>query len=157
MARSLSPQLTESSSSLVMRLALLMRTWIRRRSSGSGSNPDLINSWIVGSLDSAWRAIEQYLTIHDPDLLWKFHKRWGSTEHWDEPSDHERLEDKDDLSVKVFSNQRLAPGKSSADSYHGLLERHLAIALHNDGIEPGSELPIPREVLEELERANATA
>ena len=135
-AHSLSPQLTGNSSSLVRRPALLTRAWIHYRFSGTGSNPDSINSWIVGSLYSAWRAVDQYLIIHRPDLLKTFRKRWGPNEYWD-----------DEASIV----------DASADSYQTLLERHLAICFRRDGIEPGTELPVPSKVLEEYERAKTTA
>ena len=127
MARSLSLRLTGNSSSLVTRPALLMRTWIHYRFSGSGSNLNSINSWIVGSLYSAWRAVNQYLTIHRPELLGIFREDWGATEYWDEQ-----------------------PGEDLDGGYHGLMEMLILIAFLIEGIEPiepEAELPVPPEGL----------
>lgn len=101
----------------------------------AGEAASAAHAWIVGSLYSAWRAIDQYLTIHRPDLLKTFHKRWGATEYWD-----------DETTVT-----------DASATYDDLLERHLAICLQRDGITPGVELPVPAEVSEEYERAKSTA
>lgn len=89
----------------------LMGAWIHCQSSGCGFYPNTVNSWIAGSLDSAWRAVWQYLTIHRPDKLYDFYGLWGRTEYWDEDSDDRLVE-----------------------SYHNLMTRHLAIALQKDGV-----------------------
>ena len=94
----------------------LMRTWIHHRFTGCYPYPNLINSWVVGSLDSAWRAVHQYLTLHRPDLWDKFRLQWGATEYWDENSNEDLVK-----------------------SYRDLMERHLTIVLQKNGIEPKPE------------------
>ena len=94
-----------------------------RHSLECASEPNLINSWVAGGLDSAWRAVDQYLKLHK-DKLPKgirkiFHEKWGSTEYMDEVP-HHRL------------------GKKNRE----LMKRHLVIALYNSGIRmPKTELP----------------
>lgn len=38
--------------------------------------------WVVGALDSAWRAVKEMLILTDPKLLSKFYKLWGVNEEW---------------------------------------------------------------------------
>jgi len=107
-----------NSSSPVRRPAPVTRTWIRCPSFERASDPTLINSWVAGALDSAWRAVDQYLNIHKiilpPGTPKKFYKLWGETEYWDEDSNN-------DL----------------AKSDRRLMKRQLVIGLH----EPGASLP----------------
>ena len=41
--------------------------------------------WIVGALDSAWRAVYSYLLYTDPSKLEVFYTLWGRNEEWFEP------------------------------------------------------------------------
>ena len=92
-----------------------MRTWIICHSFEGASDPSLINSWVAGGLDSAWRAVDQYINLNQhilpPGIQEQFYKTWGSTEYMDETSNKELVE----LNRK-------------------LMERHLVIALHKSGI-----------------------
>ena len=87
-------------------MGMCVRCW----SFGCASNPRIFNSWVAGALNSAWRAVEQYLTLNQPDSLEAFWRLWGPSEYWDEASDSELV----GLSRK-------------------LLRRHLVIALHQSG------------------------
>ena len=79
---------------------------------GNASDPDFINSWVGGALDSAWRAVDQYLALNHPESVrQEFWDLWGPTEYLDEASNKELV----DL------NRELA-------------ERHLVIALHKSGV-----------------------
>ena len=72
----------------------------------------LIDSWVAGALDSAWRAVDQYLALNLPnDVREKFWDLWGPTEYWDEAGNQELVE----LNRK-------------------LMDRHLVIGLHKDGV-----------------------
>ena len=115
MGRSSSLQLAENCSSPVRRPVPVMRTWIYCRSFLCASNPNLVNSWVAGSLDSAWRAVDQYLALHHPKSQYQkdFWKLWGKTEYWDEASNEGLVE-----------------------SDRKLMERNLVIALHKDGVMP---------------------
>lgn len=65
-------------------------------------------------MDSAWRAVNQYLALNHPKdtaLREKFYELWGETEYWDEVGNKEL--------VKLN---------------HELQERHLVIGLHRAGI-----------------------
>ena len=90
------------------------RTWIYCRSFKHDSDPTLTDSWVAGALDSAWRAVDQYLNLNKENLpsgiLKKFYELWGKTEYLDEASD-------DDL----------------VEQSRKLMERHLVIDLHNSG------------------------
>jgi hypothetical protein len=94
---------------------LAMRTWIQSQFSGCASDPNLIGSWVAGALDSAWRAVDQYLTLHHANLpagvQEKFWANWGRTEYWDESSSDELVE----------LNRKLT-------------ERHLVISLYKSGV-----------------------
>ena len=83
---------TANSSSPVRRPVPVTRTWIRCPSFDRVSEPTLANSWIAGALDSAWRAVEQYLNINKiilpPGMPKKFHDSWRETEYWDEDSNN---------------------------------------------------------------------
>ena len=72
-----------------------------------------MHSWVVGALDSAWRAVDQYLAINLPEKRQSFWDKWGPTEYWDESSNPELVQ----LNRK-------------------LMERHLVISLHKDGVRP---------------------
>ena len=109
-----SPPRLANSSSLARRPVLAMRMWIYRQSFGCTSNPDpiVINSWVAGALDSAWRAVDQYLSINQsPSVQKKFWELWGPTEYWDEASD-----------------------KGLVELNRKLMERHLVIALYRSGV-----------------------
>ena len=103
-----------NSSSPARRLVPVTRTWIRYPSFEHASDPNLINSWVAGALDSAWRAVDQYLTINQdtlpPGTRDKFYELWGETEYWDEASDKDLVE----------RNRKL-------------MDRHLVIGLHKSG------------------------
>ena len=81
---------------------------------GCASDLTLIDSWVAGALDSAWRAVNQHLNLNQenlpPGTLEKFYELWGETEYWDEASDK-------DL---VALNRKL-------------MDRHLVIGLHKSG------------------------
>ena len=71
-----------------------------------------IDSWVAGALDSAWRAVDQHLALNLPeDVRQKFWDLWGPTEYWDEADNQELVE----LNRK-------------------LMDRHLVIGLHKDGV-----------------------
>jgi len=110
-----SPPQTASSSSLAKLLVPVMRTSILWRPFERASDPNLINSWVAGGLDSAWRAVDQYINLNQsilpPGTQEKFHTTWGSTEYLDETSNKKLVE----------QNRKL-------------MERHLVIALHKSGI-----------------------
>jgi len=72
----------------------------------AGEATSACHAWVAGALDSAWRAVDQYLALNNEGLRQEFWDNWGSTEYWDETSD-------EDL-VKLN---------------HDLTERHLVIAL----------------------------
>lgn len=77
----------------------------------------LIGSWVAGALDSAWRAVDQYLNLnHSESLREKFWDLWGKTEYWDETSDKDLIK----------LNREL-------------MDRHLVIGLWKDGIRPKNE------------------
>ncbi|KAF9649823.1 hypothetical protein BDM02DRAFT_3094095 [Thelephora ganbajun] len=78
----------------------------------AGEATSACHSWVNGALDSAWRAVDQYLSLHQSDSVrQEFWDLWGPTEYWDEVSDEEL----------VNLNRKLA-------------DRHLVIGLHNSGI-----------------------
>ena len=41
--------------------------------------------WVVGALDSAWRAVYSYLLFTDPSKLDAFYALWGKNAEWFEP------------------------------------------------------------------------
>ena len=43
------------------------------------------NRWVVGALDSAWRAVYSYLLYTDPGKLDMFYSLWGKNAEWFEP------------------------------------------------------------------------
>ena len=89
-----------------------MSIWIHCRSSERPSDKDFTGSWVSGALDSAWRAVDQYLSLNQPKgVQEKFWELWGPTEFWDEASNKELVE----------LDRRL-------------VERHLVIALHKSGV-----------------------
>ena len=89
----------------------VMRMWIHRQSCRYASDPNFINSWVAGALNSAWRAVDQYLLLNQPDSVRdEFWRLWGPTEYWDEAAKIE-----------------------SVNSDHDLMERHLVISLYQDG------------------------
>ena len=106
---------TASSSSLAKRPVPVMRAWFHCRCFERASDPNLINSWVAGALDSAWRAVDQYINLNEsvlpPGTQAKFYDTWGPTEYWDESSNK-------DL---VKQNKKL-------------MDRHLVIALHKSGV-----------------------
>ena len=106
---------TVNSSSPVRRLVPVTRAWIPCPSFERASDLTLINSWVAGALDSAWRAVNQYLNLNQenlpPGTLEKFYELWGETEYWDEASDKDLVE----------RNRKL-------------MDRHLVIGLHKSGV-----------------------
>jgi hypothetical protein len=105
------PQTTNSSLP-ERRPAPAMRMYIHSQSRWRASDPNFTNSWVAGALDSAWRAVYQYLSLYQPDsVMQTFYNEWGSSEYWDETSDEEL----------VKQNREL-------------MERHLVIALHKSGV-----------------------
>ncbi|KAG8916609.1 hypothetical protein FRC01_002961 [Tulasnella sp. 417] len=40
------------------------------------------HAWVVGALDSAWRAVKEVLWLSYPSLLKKFESEWGNNEDW---------------------------------------------------------------------------
>ncbi|KAG8893622.1 hypothetical protein FRC01_013472 [Tulasnella sp. 417] len=38
--------------------------------------------WVVGALDSAWRAVKEVLWVSHPDKLPEFETKWGNNEEW---------------------------------------------------------------------------
>lgn len=40
------------------------------------------HAWVVGALDSAWRAVKEVLWVSHPDKLSKFESIWGNNEEW---------------------------------------------------------------------------
>jgi len=78
----------------------------------AGEATSACHAWVAGALDSAWRAVDQYLALNQPESVRKrFWDLWGPTEYWDEASNTEL----------VAQNRKLT-------------ERHLVIALHRSGI-----------------------
>ena len=129
-AKSSSPLRTVNFSLLEMRPVLAMRVWICCRLSGRASHPNLINSWAAGALGSAWRAVDQYLALNQPESVrLKFWDLWGPTEYWDEASD-----------------------KGLVNLNRELTERHLVIALHKSGVRfsPQKQTTFPWALLEHL-------
>jgi len=41
--------------------------------------------WVVGALDSAWRAVHSYLEFTDPARLQEFFEKWGKNPDWFDP------------------------------------------------------------------------
>ena len=61
-----------------------MGMWIHCWPFGCASDPNVFNSWVVGALNSAWRAVDHYLALnHPPERRQQFWDEWGSTEYWD--------------------------------------------------------------------------
>jgi hypothetical protein len=110
-AKCFSLLLEANSSSLVRRPVPAMRKLIPSRFVECTSDRNFIDSWVAGALDSAWRAVDQYLALNLPDYQQKFWDLWGPTEYWDEG-------DNQDL---IALNRKL-------------MERHLVIGLHKDGV-----------------------
>jgi len=79
----------------------------------AGEAASACHSWVAGALDSAWRAVDQYLALNhrDTPLQKKFWKLWGRTEYWDE----------------LFSEELVKLNRDLAD-------RHLVISLYKDGV-----------------------
>ena len=89
-----------------------MRMYIHSQSRWRASDPNFTNSWVAGALDSAWRAVYQYLSLYQPEsVMQAFYNEWGSSEYWDETSDEALVEQNREL-----------------------MERHLVIALHKSGV-----------------------
>ena len=87
-----------------------MGMWIHCWPFGCAFDPDIFNSWVAGALDSAWRAVDNYLALNHPEeVREKFWKLWGPTEYWDEDPELIKL-------------------------HRELLDQHLAITLHEAGI-----------------------
>ena len=45
----------------------------------------IVSRWVVGALDSAWRAVYSYLLFTDPSKLDMFFALWGKNAEWFEP------------------------------------------------------------------------
>ena len=90
-----------------------MRTLFHHRSPERASDPSFIHSWVAGALDSAWRAVDQYLALNRPDDRPEFWRKWGSTEYWDETTN-----------------------KDLVKLNHDLTDRHLVISLVKSGLAP---------------------
>ena len=90
-----------------------MRALFHHRSSGRASDQHLIDSWVAGALDSAWRAVDQYLCLNYDDqcIQETFWNNWGFTEYLDE---------------------QLNPGLITWN--RELTERHLVISLVKSGL-----------------------
>ena len=111
-AKCFSLQLSGNCSSLVKRPVPAMRAFLDNRSSERASDQDFVHSWVAGALDSAWRAVDQYLALHHPTSLRdKFWEKWGTTEYWDETSN-----------------------KDLVKLNHDLTDRHLVISLVKSGL-----------------------
>ena len=95
---------TANSSSLARRPVPVTRTWIRCPPFKYASDTTIINSWVAGALNSAWRAVENYLEtnkiILPSGIRKKFHDKWGKTEYWDEASDEALVKANKDLMKK---------------------------------------------------------
>lgn len=55
--------------------------------------------WVAGALDSAWRAVYQYLSLHNPVRLPEFLLNWGPSEYWSD----EQLENHLRLAIHSFT------------------------------------------------------
>ncbi|KAG8979970.1 hypothetical protein FRC05_007413 [Tulasnella sp. 425] len=40
------------------------------------------HAWVVGALDSAWRAVKEVLWVSHPEALPEFERKWGNNEEW---------------------------------------------------------------------------
>lgn len=82
------------------------------RESHSSTNPrfysDLTilnrSSWVVGALDSAWRAVYNYLVMTDESKIPKFFELWGKNAEW-------------------FEEQEASTPEQGGDRSHSLLEK----------------------------------
>ena len=45
----------------------------------------MFSRWVVGALDSAWRAVYSYLYYTDPSKLDAFYAIWGKNAEWFQP------------------------------------------------------------------------
>ena len=108
---------TANSSSPARRPVPVTRTWIHCPSFEYASDPTIINSWVAGALNSAWRAVDQYLDTNKiilPSGIRKtFHDKWGKTEYWDEASDRDLVEQnrklmKQQLVIGLYEPELLA-------------------------------------------------
>ncbi|KAF8638781.1 hypothetical protein AX16_010432 [Volvariella volvacea WC 439] len=52
----------------------------------AGEALSIRHAWVVGALDSAWRAVNEYLTLNYQQLLPKFYAEWGTNEEWTKKS-----------------------------------------------------------------------
>ncbi|CAA7261987.1 unnamed protein product [Cyclocybe aegerita] len=50
------------------------------------------HAWVVGALDSAWRAVYSYLSATYPSKLDEFHKKWQKNAEWNDPVDGRNAE-----------------------------------------------------------------
>ncbi|KAF8147675.1 flavin-containing amine oxidoreductase-domain containing protein [Crassisporium funariophilum] len=60
------------------------------------------HAWVVGALDSAWRAVHNYLTFTNPDKRPEFYKKWGRNLEWFEDGVGEAHEGKNDGSGSLL-------------------------------------------------------
>ncbi|KAF9648704.1 hypothetical protein BDM02DRAFT_3260885 [Thelephora ganbajun] len=87
--------------------------------------------WVTGALNSAWRAVDQYLNLSKlEEARKKFHESWGASEHWDEVPPKK-------------GKTPFGVGPKDGASYLELVEldrkladRQLVIGLYESGIRP---------------------
>ncbi|KAF9560294.1 amine oxidase [Agrocybe pediades] len=73
----------------------------------AGEALSIRHAWVVGALDSAWRAVYDYLFFSDPTKIEKFFELWGTNAEWFEEVD------------------TLIPLPPSQRRQHSLLERYV--------------------------------
>ena len=89
-----------------------MRALFHNRSPEHAFDLNFTHSWVAGALDSAWRAVDQYLALNHPKSVRdRFWDKWGATEYWDETSN-----------------------KDLVKLNHDLTDRHLVISLVKSGL-----------------------
>lgn len=66
----------------------------------AGEATSSAHPWVSGALDSAWRAVDQYLAIHNPELREKFQDLWGHSEYMDEEEDETLVKKNSELMEK---------------------------------------------------------
>ena len=76
----------------------------------AGEATSVCHGWVAGALNSAWRAVDQYLLLNRPksyrDMFWD---KWGPNEYWDNAA------------------------SKTIDQDHELTNRHLVIGLDGAG------------------------
>ena len=66
--------------------------------------------WVVGALDSAWRAVYSYLLFTDPRKLDAFYALWGKNAEWFEPEPDTGKPSNNSLVVVLTSCSRWVVG-----------------------------------------------